>query len=317
MKTKRLLAVMIVVLSVQTQAFAWSGPGHAAVAAMAYRELAADPTLRANLTDLLKSHPKFSTWKKEYEAAKQSFPASLDFGMFLFIRASTWPDEIRRTKNTKLKPFDHPGWHFVDYPLEPPEFETGPRPDPEDDVLFGIQQSRETLADENADLVQRAASLSWLIHLVGDIHQPLHCATLMSSAFPAPEGDQGGNKFLFFQNADHQSRKLKTKLHSYWDSRLGAGTPPDPEQALQDAKMLQARHSRTALSELNAGDDVEQWSFESRDAASTDVYRFRDKMLKQKAVLPKGYVTNSHNVARRRLALAGFRLADDLKLVAF
>ena len=317
MKRTSYLCAILVVLFAQGSIRAWSGPGHAAVAVMAYRELAANPALRTKLTDLLKGHPAFNAWKQEFDAKKSTFPAGLDLGMFLFIRASTWPDAIRGTHDPKLKPFDHPNWHFVDYPLTPPTFATGPSPAPADDVLFGIAQSAETLANKNAARVQRAASLSWLIHLVGDLHQPLHGATLISAGFPAPDGDRGGNKFLIVQNAEQKKHKQTTKLHSFWDGRLGADQVPDPVQAVLDAKMLKATHARSSLSELSAGDDVTLWSFESRDEAVKDVYRFKNTMLVRKAVLPFGYVTASHVVARRRLALAGYRLSDQVKKVGF
>ena len=317
MKRTSYVIVILVALFAQGSMRAWSGPGHAAVAAMAYRELAGSSALRSKLTDLLKDHPAFKTWKKEFDATKQTFPAELDFGMFLFVRASTWPDEIRRTHDPKLRPFDHPNWHFVDYPLKPPAFSTGPSPMPTDDVLFGIAQSAETLSNKNAPRVQRAAALSWLIHLVADLHQPLHAATLVTAQFPAPVGDQGGNKFFIFQTADQKNHAQPSKLHGFWDGRLGSDPVPDPIQARLDARMLQTKHSRSSLTELSAGDDVKQWSFESRDEAIKDVYKFQNKTVKQKAVLPFGYVTNSHQVARRRLALAGYRLSDQLKKVQF
>ena len=317
MKLLRFLTVTFLSVSFQSQALAWSGPGHAAVAAMAYRELSANTTLRDNLVNVLRSHPKFNSWKAQYNSNKHNFPAELDLGMFLFIRASTWPDEIRGTTVPALQHFDHPDWHFVDYPLTPPTFSTGPSPDPNDDVLFGIEASLQTLADKNADPVERAAKLSWLIHLVGDIHQPLHCATLITAALPAPEGDRGGNKFFIYQNTTQQKHHQKTKLHAYWDGRLGTDLVPDPLKGLRDAKMLKNLHPRTSLSELNAGNNDAQWSFESRDKSTTDVYEFHGTMLQQLKVLPSGYITNSHSVARRRLALAGYRLADELSRVAF
>ncbi|HEX8843655.1 MAG TPA: S1/P1 nuclease [Pyrinomonadaceae bacterium] len=317
MKKARILTLVFLVLVAQVKALSWSGPGHAAVAAMAYRELADDPALRKNLVNLLKNHPFFNSWRKEYNATKNNFPAGLDFGMFLFIRAATWPDQIRRTDDPELKPFDHPNWHFVDYPLRPPTFETGPSPFPEDDVLFGLKESLKSLADRDGDKVERAAMLSWLIHMLGDIHQPLHCAALITDQFPPPLGDKGGNDFLIYQNASQKKSKETTKLHSFWDSRLGSALMPDPIQALADAQFLETKHSRASLSEMSAGDNAEQWSFESRDRAINDGYQFKDKRLKQKAVLPTGYITNSHKVARRRLALAGYRLSDEMRKVAF
>ena len=315
-KLKLIGHFLLLAIAFHGQAFGWSGPGHAAVAVMAYRDLAANQTLRTNLVNLLRSHPKFGAWKNEFDATQQSLPG-VDFGMFLFVRASTWPDEIRGTKVPSLKPFDHPGWHFVDYPLSVPTFSTGPSPDPNDDVLFGISESLKTLADKNAAPIERAASLSWLIHLVGDIHQPLHCATLITATMPPPEGDRGGNKFFIYQNATHKQQDLRTKLHAYWDGRLGSDFVPDPGKALQNAKTLKTTHSRGSLSELGAGDNTQQWSFESRDKSISDAYQFQGKVLRPLKVLPSGYISNSHRVARRRLALAGYRLADELSKVAF
>jgi len=319
MRLTRIAVVAAGLLAVfsQVRARAWSGPGHAAVATIAYRELTGAPNLRSHLVELLESHPKFGAWKKEFDAKKASLPPSIDFGSFLFVRASTWPDEIRGTKVAKLRRFDHPNWHFVDFPLHPPTFATGPGPSPDDDVLFGIGESLTTLGDESAAPVDRAAALSWLIHLVGDVHQPLHCATLITAKFEAPDGDRGGNAFLVFQNAAQKAEGKKTKLHAFWDGRLGTDFVPDPIEALRNAKMLAAKHPRSTLGELAASDDVAQWSFESRDAAASGVYRFKGKMLRQGQVVPSGYVSHSHRVARRRLALAGVRLAEALEKTAF
>jgi hypothetical protein len=63
-------------------------------------------------------------------------------------------------------------------------------------LLFGITSSKETLLDEHADKEAQAEALSFLIHLVGDIHQPLHCSTLFNSTFKLPDGDRGGNNFM-------------------------------------------------------------------------------------------------------------------------
>jgi type II secretory pathway component PulF len=95
MKLVRLITLLMLALFAQSQAHAWSGPGHAAVAAMAYRDLASNPTLRNNLVNILRSHPRFNEWQNEFNLKKSGFPQELDLGMFLFIRAATWPDEIR------------------------------------------------------------------------------------------------------------------------------------------------------------------------------------------------------------------------------
>ncbi len=164
-------------------AFAWSEGGHMAVASIAYGELT--PGAKAKVDALLGQHPDAATWTQEHAATDPAM------GQYLFMRASLWPDEIRRTGNA----FDHPNWHFVDYPLAAP-FQQVPddiaSPYPDDDVLFGIATSEDTLKADAALTPARAASLSWLVHLVGDIHQPLHCATLIEAPdFFGSEGRPG------------------------------------------------------------------------------------------------------------------------------
>jgi S1/P1 Nuclease len=94
-----------------SRAFAWSGAGHQVIAAEAYRQLS--PTLKTKVTEILKSHPDYEKWEKSFVSESPN----LDLPAFIFMRSSTWPDEIRRKGNH----YDHPKWHYVDYPLKPPK----------------------------------------------------------------------------------------------------------------------------------------------------------------------------------------------------
>jgi S1/P1 Nuclease len=143
---------------------AWSGAGHQVIAAEAYRQLS--PALQAKVTEILKSHPDYEKWKESFTGDS----ANLDLGTFIFLRASTWPDDIRRRNS----PYNHPKWHYVDYPLKPGRFPVETGPEPTDDILYGIGQCEKVLADTKTSAEERAVYLSWLIHLVGDIHMPVH-----------------------------------------------------------------------------------------------------------------------------------------------
>ena len=116
---------------------------HQVIAAQAYRQLS--PDLKTKVTEMLKAHPDYAKWK-------DSFTANLDLPTFIFMRWSTWPDEIRRRGNQ----YDHPKWHYVDYPLKPPKFPVEPGPDPTDDILYGISQCEKILADPKATAEERA-----------------------------------------------------------------------------------------------------------------------------------------------------------------
>src|SRR5215469_5008374 len=91
------------------RATAWSSAGHQVIAAEAYRQL--PPEVKAKASEILKAHPDYEKWKDSFTGGS----ASLDLDTYIFMRASTWPDEIHHRGN----PYDHPDWHFVDYPLKP------------------------------------------------------------------------------------------------------------------------------------------------------------------------------------------------------
>ena len=113
------------------------------------------------MTEILKAHPDYEKWEKSFASESPN----LDLPTFIFIRSSTWADEIRRRKSL----YNHPKWHYVDYPLKPPKFPVEPGPDPNDDILYGISQCEKTLADAKATPEERAVCLSWLIHLIVEL----------------------------------------------------------------------------------------------------------------------------------------------------
>lgn len=117
-------------------ALAWGGAGHQLIAAEAYRKLS--PVMKAQVFSVLKQHPDYSKWASAYHPN-----ANFDLAAYVFMRSSTWADEIRRSGNQ----YDHPNWHFIDYPLRPPAFAFEPGPKPRDDVLFGVAECQRTLGD--------------------------------------------------------------------------------------------------------------------------------------------------------------------------
>ena len=81
-------------------------------------------------------------------------------------------------------------------------------------MLAAIERFANVLGDRNASKKDRVEALKWIVHFVGDIHQPLHCETDLSK-FPPPEGDRGGNKVtLSFRDRTHDN------LHSVWDGGI-------------------------------------------------------------------------------------------------
>ncbi|MGH7977847.1 MAG: S1/P1 nuclease [Limisphaerales bacterium] len=275
---------------------AWDGAGHMMIAAEAFSQL--PPELKAQAIEVLKNHPDYQQWVAAYHPNPD-----YDQAAYVVMRSSTWPDEIRRSGS----PYDHPEWHFIDYPLRPPAFTFEPDAQPENDILFGVALSEQRLSDTNADPVLRAVSLSWLIHLVGDIHQPLHCESYYDDQFP--NGDRGGNDFYV------KSGQQPMRLHPIWDGLLG-----EIENATVQwkyAHQLDAKFPRASLPELTEHATPLSWSLESRKLAIEYGYLYghlRGGTNAETAFpLPADYLSRAKSVAERRGALAGYRLCDALE----
>jgi hypothetical protein len=287
------LALLFVAQTTQ----AWSFAGHQVIAAEAYRQL--PPALKAKVTEILKAHPDYEKWKGSFTGDS----ANLDLGTFIFLRASTWPDEIRRRKS----PYNHPKWHYIDYPLKPTKFPVEHGPDPTDDILYGIGQCEKVLADTKTPAEEQAVYLSWLIHLIGDEHMPLHCCSLFTSAYPT--GDRGGNSFYV------KPATRGIALHSFWDGLLG--TSGKPQVHLDYAIMIEHEHPRKSLPELKKATTPKDWSLESRGIAVEKAYlhgELKGGTSKETAMeLPEGYTKAAKVVAEKQAALAGYRLADEIQ----
>ena len=219
----------------------------------------------------------------------------------MFLRAATWPDEVRRPGGD----YDHPRWHYINYPLRPPKFREEAAPGGED-ILTAWARCEHELTDRKSPPAARAVALAWLAHLAGDLHQPLHCASGFSADYP--QGDAGGNRFWV------KPGERPITLHSFWDELLG--TRNKHRSAWQDAIRIAAEHSRKSCRELGRDKNPEAWSLASRALAVEQVYRrgrLKAGMTEVAAgPLPAGYEQAAKAVAERQAAVAGYRLADEL-----
>jgi hypothetical protein len=287
---------------------AWNATGHMTIAALAYRNLS--PAARQSVDALLMSHPGMHPQKPGDVDWPKALAAAPDFdpNLYRFMLASTWPDDIRRTGN----PYDHPEWHFVDYPLKPPSFPMESALAPGDNLLSAMHLSIQAVQDPKRTAEDRAAYLSWVIHLVGDVHQPLHCASLFTADYP--RGDRGGNDFIVAG-----PRGGNVKLHAFWDDLLGTTRATFNILRIAGGIATTPGLQRDRLPELNGPATPEAWSLDSRTAAIKWAYLNGDlKGITPSAQgdappLPPTYATDARKVARRCMALAGYRLVDLLQ----
>ena len=164
----------------------------------------------------------------------------------------------------------------------------------------------------------RAVALTWLEHIVGDIHQPLHACSMWSSQYPS--SDHGGGDAAVRSNGE------VLRLHKVWDQALGFTNAYDGLAFHANHILGQGQHEKQRLAELAANKSIQSWAKESHELAIAMVYlngrlqsvpyaRFEKNEIKADDVppLPASYVINAHDVAERRIALAGFRLAEQIK----
>ena len=120
---------------------------------------------------------------------------------------ASWPDAIRPSRP------ETGNWHFVDIPLDAPKYVASRDCKEGDCVVVAIKRFADVLGTKDAEPKDRLEALKFLVHFVGDIHQPLHCVTDFSK-FPPPEGDRGGNKI----HLTYFGKPMN--FHSLWDGGI-------------------------------------------------------------------------------------------------
>ena len=174
-------------------------------------------------------------------------------------------------------------------------------------------------ASGSGDPIKRGIALSWLFHLIGDIHPPLHAAALFSREYP--KGDEGGTDMC----VRIAQGRAALSLHRLWDELL---TSSNNTRTLRNmAVELRNRFPRSSLTELT-GIDPELWAKESFAIATKIGYqndalrgtpkgKRRDcREVTDAAVLPNGYAAVAKKIADRRMMLARYRLADLLQRIS-
>jgi len=305
---------LIAVLLAATAApsFAWNGFGHMVVADIAWRDLKAHaPQLLGRIDALLQLNPSYPTWIRGVpESARQEVA---------FVQASRWADDIKRpdsgyeadganggnvgvepvaSRNLGYAPADtamHKYWHFIDIGFSPDG--TPVAPTPAANVLERITLFAQVLASPDASEALRSYDLTWLIHLVGDVHQPLHATSRFTA--DATSGDAGGN---FEKVACARSAECPRSLHAVWDDILG--TSASPVAAIHYAATLPRATDLDAVHAPGA-----TWAAESLRLAESDAYQGIGGLAGGKHRLSGAYLARAESDAKQRVALAGARLS--------
>lgn len=296
------------VCSLNVPAFAWFDFGHEAVACIAYGKLTAKTKERVD--GLLKLNPYYDSWLENIRGAAPK----QDKKMMIFMLASTWPDAIKKDQHYKSdgaeagnKPDSpecarnigysdfrlHKYWHFADNPFSTDKTPLPPLVAP--NAATEIDLMRATLASDSADEL-KSFDLTWLIHLVGDVHEPLHCARRVSK--DSPMGDKGGNDVKL--KSDPGGPK---NLHELWDGAPGS------DRSLESA-MKYAQSLPDANAKLAAKRDAKVWVREGLDLCRKKIYKGPIKDGLGPYVVNERYRKLAESTSAQRVELAGARLAN-------
>jgi len=303
---------LAMLLGARSNALAWGDKGHATVVAIA---LAGQPQLEQRLRAVL-SHMSESAKFQALITATRTSEAHMDpghrkgaetlishvqgpqfYGVGTIANAGTWPDHIRSLTGYKANKYDKN--HYINLDFE------GPSDDP---ANFAVKTNATIfltayIANASAKTTKvgdKAWDLFWICHLVGDLHQPLHC---VARHLPSNRPDAGGNS-VHYNGAT---------LHHFWDALPETNPAPVDAYAADLIKRLSKSTKAAQIKDL----DPHDWVKEGRTAIRAVGYPSDFPVTAQHplaahpadvdADIP-AYDAAALKVAEPRLVLAGLRL---------
>ena len=294
-KARALFLNFLVVVAGPIPALAWDAGGHELVASVAWDRL--NPKARNEVAQLTR---EIANPEKAYTP----------------ISVSCWMDDIRKG------PADMPyhgmfaSWHYIDIPIDSrdpmPAFEPGDDTDEHGNVVQALKRAV-TVLRGGADpyIKSKAIACAMVMHLVGDIHQPLHCATKYFLSGGQLHQDNGGNKEEVINGPPASPGSPPFNLHYFWDAAYRASFDStsgnvafDPECRIEEIKAVPLPPN------AKLDPDFDQWAKESnaiaRDFVYPDITATDNRKLCR---LSSEYVAKARTIARGQLLLAGYRLA--------
>ena len=259
---------------------------------IAYDRLSArDPAAIVEIEALILHHPDHD----RFEVALSGLEGEAR-SRHLFALIARWPDDIRGTQ------YDHPHWHhqlrvvagwtiFRDLRLGEADHA----------VLHAIK----LLRDPKVDPSRRAIALCWLMHVVGDMHQPLHAGHRMDGHFPLT--DRAGVLGWVRRAPD----AAPESLHHFWDT--AADSPGDDWAGAEALARIGLAGPVPPVAPDDFKASYRSWVVESEQLAANPAYAdptLEGTSAPHAALLPAGYVADARVIAERRIGEAGARLAE-------
>lgn len=268
----RIARYVLLLVLLPLHAFAWGAKGHAVVAELAERGLS--PNVEAQVR-------------------------ALNFGAPLRDVASL-PDDWRADETKGLRPGNTGALHYANPPNDQPAFDAARDCKEDQCVVAAIDKYVAILKDKTQPNAARREALIYVVHFIGDLHQPMHAAggLVKDDATGQMVSDLGGNKIKV------RFLGVETNLHSIWDSGL-IDWGPTSVDAYVDRLLTYEMRGRS-VEELQRGTVVD-WFNESHYAAVHDAYAIGS------GTLGGEYAQKNIGVVYERLLRGGLRLRKVLE----
>lgn len=312
--------IAVISLLFCNQLLAWDATGHRLSAYVAWEFMS--PAAREKSITILQQHPRYET---DFISAMPADIQRADDNnkqRWLFAQAAVWPDIARSFSGADELRYHHPDWHWIDgawlrdEAIRQGNLYVGTSPGPAVQGRAAASVQRRSQADNivtaldwallelnrHGDSAEKAIALSWMAHLVGDIHQPLHSGSLVSARLFA-DGDRGGNAITLREG----------NLHSMWDNALRN------QREAQVMPILLNIAGELSHDRHNVEFAHTRWLQQSRDLLIADVYpdvvvsevlRSEQSGTQPASIsLDEAYEEYMREIAMQRIAEAGVRLA--------
>ena len=290
----------------------WDDVGHKITGYIAWQRMS--PQARENVIRILWAAPEDSQLATFYKSYGPEPEETRKREYFMFV--PSWADVVRdRAFETRYKKYHKGNWHYSDTFWKQVNgkievlsgFEEGGQ---------GVQRLTEfdaVIRSANSSNAEKAIATAWIMHLGGDIHQPLHTSARVTES--EPKGDQGGNLFLLTPAGT--ARENQVNLHWFWDSIVGRNFPIKDNMCEREyiemlaRKMMKKNPFTDYQNKLNLG-KYGEWQQEGFAYNNTVVF---PATLKRNEMPSTQYRKNAFALAETQLALAGYRLGETLNAV--
>lgn len=269
------VCLLVALLLVKT-AIAWNLVGHRVIGRIAYD----------NLTPQAKRYYNYLNHRLDVFYRPRSL-----------ANAASWMDELRfRDIET------YTAWHYIDIPFSNdntslPSIERV-------NAVWALTQAVNILKSPKSNDFEKGFSLRVLLHVTGDVHQPLHAVTRISQSLP--KGDKGGNLFHLGKN------EIADNLHAYWDRGAGLFSAKNKRYTnraiKQLARTLEKDYPKASF--VLGNSDFRRWAAQSHRLAKTNAYQTEEGKKPT-----KHYRQTVGEKTKQQVALAGYRLAQLLNAI--